>query len=92
MIPYENISESDHEIVRVFGADVDEHELAWHRDLEDRVVEAIEPTDWMVQLDNKLPEVLTIVKIPAGVWHRVIKGSGDLKVKIEKTRFQNLSL
>ena len=42
---------------------------------------------WKFQLDNELPKILSTgdtFKIPAGVWHRVIKGAGNLKVKIKE--------
>lgn len=71
--------------VRTFSENVDEMELVWHRDREDRVVESIGNTDWMLQLDNELPRPLTEkVFIPKEVYHRVIKGEGDLKVRIKK--------
>jgi hypothetical protein len=39
----------------------------------------------MFQLDNQLPEKITKTTfIPAGEWHRIIKGTGDLSVKIVK--------
>jgi len=82
MKPYTNINVTADEIVRVFSEDIDEIELQWHRDKEDRLVEAIEPTDWMIQLDNDLPVKIESVKIPAGQWHRVIKGNNDLKIRI----------
>ena len=70
--------------IRIFDQDVDEMELVWHRDREDRIVEALETTDWMFQLDNNLPQRLKKIFIPKGTYHRVIKGSGDLKVKVTK--------
>lgn len=69
---------------RIFTDEIDKKELVWHRDLEDREVEALHPTDWKVQLDNHLPQTLTKVFIPKGVYHRVIKGTGPLEVKIKK--------
>jgi hypothetical protein len=57
----------------------------WHRDDEDRVVEAVTETDWMIQLDNQLPINITEkIAIPRHAWHRLIKGSGNLTVKIHK--------
>ena len=83
MTPYQDISDE----IRVFCQSVDEIELKWHRDLENREVVSIEFTDWKIQLDNKLPASLNSpVKINAGTWHRVIKGTGDLVVKIIKER------
>jgi hypothetical protein len=80
----------DHEItqdwiIREFTESIDPIELMWHRDDEDRVVEAITKTDWMIQLDNRLPINITEkVTIPRHAWHRLIKGSGSLTVKIHK--------
>lgn len=71
--------------VRTFSKDVDSHELKWHRDDEDRVVTPLNQNDWMFQRDNSLPEPLDKeIKIARGEWHRVIKGSTDLKVRIQK--------
>lgn len=83
MNPYKNIEESDKEIVRVFDENIDPIELKWHRDHEERVVTPLGETDWMVQLENQLPMKMdSPVRIPKGEWHRVIKGTGELKVKI----------
>jgi hypothetical protein len=39
----------------------------------------------MIQLDNELPKTLNEkVFIPMGMWHRVIKGTGDLEIKLIK--------
>jgi len=38
----------------------------------------------MIQIDNELPKIIDKVFVPIGVYHRVIKGTGDLKVKITK--------
>ena len=84
--PYdETISEGKN--VRLFKESVDDNELKWHRDREDRMVEIIESNGWELQYDDELPfklkKGMTII-IPEGVYHRVIKGKGDLKVSITK--------
>jgi len=82
--PYEEKVEEGYHI-RTFSKDTNESELVWHRDKEDRIVESIGDTDWMLQLDNNIPTSLTEkVSIPKNTYHRVIKGSGDLKVRIKK--------
>jgi hypothetical protein len=71
--------------LRKFSSDTDSGEYFWHRDHEDRIVESINQTDWLVQIDNQLPQELNNhVFIPKGVYHRVIKGTGDLEIKVEK--------
>ncbi len=73
--------------IRTFNQNVDDEELKWHRDREDRIVEVVESNDWYIQMDNELPKLLIVGKkyfIPEGVYHRVIKGIGNLKVRIKK--------
>lgn len=72
-------------VIRTFNDSIDPIELKWHRDDEDRAIISIEKTDWQVQLENRLPQSLnSVVFIERGQWHRVIKGTGTLKVKIAK--------
>jgi hypothetical protein len=85
MTPYNDIENNDLYIIREFDDNIDPIELMWHRDDEDRIVEAIGTTDWQVQLDNLLPIALDKpVFIPKHMFHRVIKGNGNLRVKIKK--------
>ena len=83
--PYTQTNITKNVFERVFDTSVDDDELVWHRDKEDRIVESIGDTDWMIQLDNELPIPLTErTYIPKETYHRVIKGNGDLKVKVKK--------
>jgi len=85
-LPFEQNDLSENIKIRTFSSNTDIGEFTWHRDREDRVVELIEGENWYVQLDNELPKKLVKenkIFIPKGVYHRVIKGEGDLKVKIE---------
>ena len=78
---------TDENTIRTFSKDVDEMSLIWHTDQEDRTVTVLEGNGWQFQRDNELPLVLTEgvnIFIPKGQIHRVIKGSTDLKLKIEK--------
>jgi hypothetical protein len=71
--------------LREFEESVDIDDLEWHRDREDRIVEVVGDTDWKLQMDNELPNVMMgKIFIPKEVWHRIIKGNGDLKVRITK--------
>ena len=83
--PYTNLEETGNYIIRMFDDNVDPIELKWHRDREDREIECLETTDWMIQLDNELPRTIDKVVIKKGEWHRLIKGNGSLKIKIIKT-------
>lgn len=71
--------------IRKFSRDVDSDELKWHRDREDRVVTPVGQNDWMFQRDNQLPEPIDgEIRVPRGEWHRVIKGTTDLVVRVQK--------
>jgi hypothetical protein len=86
MKPYTDLEITDKYIIREFNENIDPIELMWHRDNEDRLVEIVGETDWQLQLDNKLPTSMNEpIFIPRHEWHRVIKGSGNLKLKIHKT-------
>ena len=83
-LPYnEEINENVR--VRVFSESIEDEELKWHRDRQDRLVEVIDSKGWELQFDDELPVKLKKgmnIIIPEGVYHRVIKGDGDLKIKI----------
>jgi hypothetical protein len=71
-------------IIRRFLPTVDESELKWHWDEQERIIEPLNQNDWMFQFDNGLPfPIREKINIPAGVIHRVIKGSTDLVIKIK---------
>ena len=85
MLPFQETKLSDNEFIRVFSQDTDSGEFMWHRDREDRIIESIGETDWMIQIDNELPKKInTEVFIPMGVYHRLVKGSGNLEIKLKK--------
>lgn len=70
-------------IVRTFSQNIDEDELVWHRDREDREVTVLKETDWQFQFDNEIPQVLKdVIFIPKNTYHRLIKGTGELNVHI----------
>ena len=82
MRPYKQLQTQEY-IYRKFTQDIPEEELVWHRDENDREVEILEPTDWMFQFDNSLPIPFEDhIFIPRHEWHRVIKGTGNLLLKI----------
>jgi len=81
--PYRDLEITNKYIIREFGEDIDPIELMWHRDDEDRIIEILGETDWSIQLDNQLPTSLNErIFIKRHEWHRVVKGTGTLKLKI----------
>lgn len=70
---------------RLFREEVDEQELLWHQDEKDRKVLVLAGKNWEFQFDDELPfrlEEGIVVRIPNHKYHRVIKGVGDLIIKI----------
>jgi hypothetical protein len=85
-LPFEETQITDDNYIREFSQESDVNEFTWHRDDEDRMIVATEPTDWKIQLENRLPQGLSsTVFIERGEWHRLIKGTGKLTVKITKS-------
>jgi hypothetical protein len=84
-LPFIQQQISNNIFIREFKQETDSEEFSWHRDKEDRIIESIGETDWMIQIDNELPKKIEgKIFIPKEVYHRVIKGTGDLKVRLEK--------
>ena len=72
--------------IRTFTQYVEAFELVWHRDKEDRYIEPLEETDWSFQFDNDTPKVIGKHKlfIPKLTYHRLIKGTGELRLRVQK--------
>ena len=86
MRPYKDIEVTDKYIIREFNENIDPIELMWHRDDENRTVEVMGKTDWQLQLENQLPTSINQpIFIPRHEWHRAIKGTGTLRLKIYKS-------
>ena len=84
-LPFKETKISDNTFIREFSQDVDSGEFLWHRDFESRIIESLEETDWLIQLDDELPKKIEgKFFIPMGVYHRLITGTGDLKIKLIK--------
>lgn len=70
--------------IRIFPADTQKKDLVWHRDREDRIIEPLHDTDWKFQFDNEVPIELDRLFIQKDTYHRLIKGTGSLKLKVIK--------
>jgi quercetin dioxygenase-like cupin family protein len=80
--PYE-----DNNDIRTFSESVNDSELVWHRDTEDRIVTVLEGEGWQFQMDNELPMILeegTTFFIPKMTYHRILKGKTDLRIRIKE--------
>jgi hypothetical protein len=83
--PFKQENINDNTLIRTFSSNVDSENLVWHRDREDRIICAINETDWKFQLDNELPINLDReIFVPKGVYHRLIKGNDDLVLRINQ--------
>jgi len=85
--PFKEKQISKQLFLREFSADVDEMDLIWHTDREDRIVHVLEGNKWKFQFDEQLPfEMIngTDIVIPKGIIHRIIKGNGPLTIRVYK--------
>jgi len=86
-LPFEESWISDKISLRTFSPDIMDEELKWHVDMEDRIVEVLNENDWEFQFDNQLPIRMDgTIEIKMGEWHRIIKGSTPLNVKITRSK------
>ena len=63
MFPFKETHLQDNLYLREFEESVDTDDLEWHRDRENRIVEIIGETDWELQMDNQLPQRLSLIHI-----------------------------
>ena len=85
--PFEEEKIDEYNFIRTFPADVDEMDLIWHADKENRIITVLEGNGWKFQFDEELPIEMTdglSISIFEGRIHRVIKGKGPLKIKLQK--------
>lgn len=84
-LPFKEQKIEENIFIREFSQDTDSSDFLWHRDREDRIIEPLEETDWLFQLDDELPKKIEgKIFIPKEIFHRIIKGRGDLKIKLIK--------
>jgi len=85
--PYNDLGLEPDIMLREFKQDVDDSELVWHRDRSDREITVLSGYNWKLQMDDNLPKELKhgrIYHIKKMVYHRLIKGSGRLLLKIRE--------
>jgi hypothetical protein len=86
--PYRDLEVGEDYVIREFDQNIDPIELLWHRDNEDRMIEVLEcGKGWGFQFDDGLPfdlEPNTSIFILRHDWHKVIKGTDRLLIKISK--------
>jgi hypothetical protein len=83
VLPFKDTQIANNIVERHFSSSIDDVELMWHRDAEGRIISSTIKTNWKIQLEDELPRVIEgEVFIEEGRWHRLIKGDGDLILKI----------
>lgn len=73
-------------VIRHFDPTADDHLFKWHQDPQERIIEVLNENNWKFQFDNKIPqklEINKIIKIKKGEYHRLIKGTTPLSLKIK---------
>ena len=83
--PYTDMIEADGTTSRLFSASTKPEALKWHMDDEDRIITALDKTNWQFQFEDQLPVPLNKpIFIRRHQWHRLIKGDGPLMISIFK--------
>lgn len=79
----------DNDDIRTFDVSLPSEQYVWHRDNEDRQIEVLEGKGWQFQIEGCLPFLLKkgfTFTIEKGVYHRLIKGVDDLRIRINKIK------
>lgn len=85
MLPFTESKLTNNTVERYFAKHTKDIELVWHRDSETRLISSLSETNWKIQLDDELPQIINKeILIEEGRWHRLIKGDNDLLLKIVK--------
>ena len=87
LLPFKEKLINNKASVRKFGYNVDSEDLIWHRDREDRIIKVVSGNKWLFQFDDNIPKEMKdgdTIYIKKNSWHRVIKGEGDLIIKVIK--------
>ena len=82
---YYDVSVGKDKRYRMFQSEVDDSELMWHQDEWDRKILVLGGKGWKIQMDDELPIELkegTEIEIKNHKFHRVIKGNGNLIIRI----------
>jgi len=82
---YYDVKITAHKKYRLFKEEVGEEELMWHQDEYDREILVLDGKNWKIQFDNELPIVLEmgkVITIQNHKYHRIIKGTGNLVIRI----------
>ncbi len=84
-LPFIETKLAENIFIREFDVNTDSIEYSWHRDKEDRTISSIDKTDWLFQMDENIPTLIeNEIFIPKGIYHRIIKGTNNLKIKLIK--------
>ena len=71
----ETFNNTENIYYRKFKSSLNEYDLLWHFDEEDRYISTDEDTNWCFQFDNELPFLIKkdeVIFIPKNVYHRLI--------------------
>lgn len=83
--PYIEFKEDDNSVTRLFSSWTKSDKFKWHMDDEDRTIRPLHKTDWLFQIEDQLPVPLDgPIFIRRHQWHRLIKGTRSLTLKITK--------
>lgn len=88
MLPFSEKQISSTEFIRRFSKDLLDDELYWHKDKEDRIISKVSGEGWFYQEDNCMPVPIgeQEIFINKNTWHRIIRGSSDLVIKVAKLK------
>lgn len=90
MHPYSDTEHNQGSFVRIFSKDLDELELIWHRDKNNRTFVVESGVGWKLQMDDDLP--ITLIQgnsyfIAKNIFHRLWRGNTMLQIRITEAKY-----
>lgn len=79
------------EFLRTFSFNLNNNELIWHLDKEDRLIKIIQTDNWFFQIENELPVKLLIndqILIKKETWHRLINNNAKIDLIINLIKYK----
>jgi quercetin dioxygenase-like cupin family protein len=85
--PYKDEHLNSDEWIRTFSIHRNDDSFVWHRDKRSREIQVLEGSGWLFQEEDQLPFAINKgnkLKIEKMVYHRLIKGTDDLVLRIKE--------
>jgi len=86
MHPYNDTKLTHKLFFREFSKKVDQGDLVWHKDKNNRNIRVVDGSGWYIQFENHIPRKLRVgesINIKAKTYHRILKENDCTNLVLE---------